>query len=152
MTVYYSGDQTSAAAERHGEMYQYDNAVATSISAVDTWTEVANFSEGETDNITFASNSLTVVFAGDYELNWYCTALSAVANKVFEFAVSVNDTIVDKCKVRRSFSTTTDAGSMAGSCVLALAANDVVKFEIQNITDDNNITVVNADVMLHEIG
>lgn len=151
MAVYYSGDQSLSGLDNHGEMYQAGNAVNTVINTVDVWEEVANFSEGLSHNFMFVFNTLVCGRDGDYELNWSCGAVSIVADKVFEFSISVDDVIQDKFTKQRTFSNTTNSGAMAGVGLLSLTVGQVVKFEVRNITDAADILIVSCDVMIHEI-
>jgi len=148
MTVYISGqlDQIDV----HGEMTQSGNSTDTTINTVNVWEPVLNFSAGSLDNMTFASNALTILFDGDYDVSWACNASIAATNKVAEFGVSVNDAIQDNLTTQRKFATA-DIGAIAGVGVLSLSAGDVVKFETRNITDDTDILIANATLTVHRI-
>jgi len=110
MTDYINGVKTQLATS-HGEMYQNDNSTATTINTINVWEEVGNFSGGELLNVSFANDSLTVATAATYHIVVSLSTAAASPNKNFEFAISVNDTIVDKTKIERRF----DVGDKACS-------------------------------------
>jgi hypothetical protein len=151
MAVYYSEAAATPASDVHGAMDQVDNSTATTISVLNQWEEVANFSAGLLDNFTFASNALTCGLDGDFEVNWSCSAIAASANTTFEFAISINDTIETDTVIQRKFSTNTDAGAMACVQLKNLSADDVLKFEVRNVTDTTNITIKYCNVVAHRI-
>lgn len=137
----------------YGEMYQNDNATATTINTINVWEEVNNFSSGELNGVTFANSDLTVTKAGKYHLNASISGIPQTANHTFEFAVSVNDNIITKTKNKRLFSSTSDSGSISLNGILNLSANDVVKLELRNLTTgtNGNFTVQNSNLTLNKI-
>jgi len=133
-----------------GEIYQNNNANVTTINTVNVWEHVTNFSSGELVNITFGSNALTIQSTGKYLLMGSISSQSALANKDFEFAISINDSINTKTISKRRYGNT-DTGSQSISAILNLTASDVIKLEVRNLTDANNITIVDANISLHFI-
>ena len=137
----------------YGEMYQNDNATATTINTVDVWEEVNNFSSGELNLVTFADSDLTVTEVGKYHLNVSLSGIPQTANHTFEFAISVNDAIVTKTKSKRLFSSVSDSGTISLNGIIDLAVNDVVKLELRNLTTGTNggFTVQNCNLTLNKI-
>ena len=138
-----------------GEMYQNDNTTVdtpTSGMVSDTWYEVANFTQGGLQGMTYSSSALTAKAAGVYKASVSLSGVPTNANDVFEFAISVNDTIVTKSKTKRKFTSTTDAGSVSLQCLSTLAIDDVIKVELRNLGNNNPFTVENANVAIRKIG
>lgn len=133
-----------------GEMYQNDNATATTINTVNVWEHVVNFSEGVTETITFASNALTVASTGNYLLMGSISSQSAFVNKDIEFAISIDDAISTKTISKRRYGNT-GTGSQSISAILSLTANEAIKLEVRNLTDANDITIIDANISLHFI-
>jgi len=133
-----------------GEMYIDGNTNVTTISAVDTWTDVADFVAGKLNQVTFASNKLTVLETGTYDVEWNLSSQAAVANKTFEFCVTVETTQQDKTVIARRYSSA-DVGASSGGGYIDLNAGDEVFLQVQNLTDATNITVTQANLRLHKI-
>jgi len=143
----FKGDHTY-----YGEMYQAGNANVTTINTVNVWEEVDNFSTGDVRGITFADSDLTISAGSDgtYLVIYTVSADSAVAAKDFEMAISIDDGIQSECTTSRTFASTT-TGNSGGQCILDLTATDVIKLEVRNTTDDNNVTVIDSNISLHKI-
>jgi hypothetical protein len=128
------------------------SATTTTINTVDVWEEVnaTTFASWELQGITQSWWDLTVTTAWKYEVLCALSATVTTANKIFEFAFSVQDSIQTKTIIRRFFSST-DTWSICIAWILSLSANDVVKVEVRNTTDDTDITINNMDFQLHAI-
>lgn len=138
----------------YGEMYQYDNSNATTINTVDIWEEVNNFTAGElgstSEGITFNAQSLVIKRNGLYHVNYSASIEAASTNKDFEFAISVNDNIENKSIIKR-YIATNDTGDISGTCLINLNKDDYIKFEVRNLTDATNITIVDCNVNLIKV-
>lgn len=135
----------------YAEMYQVENVTATTITTQNVWEEVNNFSQGEVQGVTFSNSDLTVNSIGRYQVNVSLSGTPESANDIFEFAISVNDTIQIKTMQERKFSSTTDAGSISLNGILSLSVNDVIKLELLNQTATGNFIVENANLTLRRI-
>lgn len=131
-----------------GEMYQTNNAVATTINTVDVWEQIVNFSEGLVEGVTVASSAFTVPKDGKIQVFWGGSTAAAGVNKTFEIAPSKNDVMQLKGPIGRKYSTV-DIGASAGPMVLDVVAGDVIKLEIRNITDNTDVTVQNCNFEVH---
>lgn len=131
-----------------GEMYRADDPNATAIASATVWYEVGNFLAGVQDGFTSDSTGLTVTNAGDYLVLASFNA-SGSANDNVVFGVSVNDTVSSKCHVHRTIGTGSANGVGSISCILTLAASDVLKFEVKNDDTTNNVTL--SDVNLSAV-
>lgn len=136
-----------------GEAYQTGNSTATTINTVNVWEEVDNFIAGENQGVTVASGTMTVDSGqgGVYSIAVALSGLAGAANNIYEFAFSVNDTILTKSIGSRKFASTTDAGSVSLNCLSNLSAGDIVKLEVRNTTSASNFTVVNSNMTIQRI-
>jgi hypothetical protein len=135
------------------EMYQDDNAIATTINTVNVWEEVGNFVQGDIVGWTFTNGGHLTANAGsggEYDLTTSISAQIASTNKTFEFAVSINDIIQDKCTIERRFSTN-DVGAIPMTCLLNISDGDVIKMEVRNLTDNADITFIHVNFAVHQI-
>lgn len=137
-----------------GEMYQYNNGIATVIGVASTWYQVANFSAGSlgygSSGVVFAGNQLQVKRSGLYKIDWTCSSISAGVNQDMEYAIAVNGTVDNKTVTRRRHAST-DTGSCAGNGIIQLNVNDLIDFRVQNLTSGTNATIVHANVNLTQI-
>jgi len=139
----------SAASSQYAEMYQTNNAIATTINTINVWEEVGNLSSGLLYGWTYSSGALVAgaSAAGVYQLVGSVSSSAVSVNKDFEYAISVEDATEAKSTTKRRFSTS-DTGSQSISCLLLIAAGDSVKLEVRNITDATNITVIDCNICL----
>lgn len=147
MAVYYSSDQAGQL-DVYGSMYQRANAVPTTITTVNLWYQVVNFSAGELAEVTFASDALTVARTGPFAITWACDAVSALSNKTFEFTVTVDDVVQAQLTMQHNFATA-NREALSSTSVITLTAGEVIKYKVRNITDNTNITIVDCNLALH---
>jgi hypothetical protein len=134
----------------HGEMYRADVATATTINTQNDWEQILNFSQGAVDNVSFASNALTVAVSGDFDIVWTASSAIGTTNKTFEMAVFIDGALQDKTQSRRRFSTA-DIGVWAGSGIINITSGQVVDLRCRNITDDTDITHNFCNLKIHRI-
>jgi len=139
----------STVSSKHAGMYQNDNATATSITTVDVWEHVVNFTSGLLLGWTHSAGSLTASTgsSGIYLLVASVSSAAASINKDFEFGISINDTIQAKSISKRRYSSS-DTGSQSVSCLLTIADGDIIKLEVRNLTDATNVTIIDCNVCL----
>ena len=135
----------------HGSMYQDDNVVVITISEIDSWVQIVNFSAGECGNgITFNANTLV--------LDSDCSCTSAIMwnatiengkDSIFEMAISINDAIKVGTK-SKAFSNIVDMpyALSSASPFLCLTANDIIKLEIRNRESTDDVTITHATVTI----
>ena len=134
-----------------GELSLESNNGTTTIGGAGTWTEISSsWTQGQSNSMTLASDSITVVTSGNYQAGWNISSLSATANKNFEVAFSVNDTIQNDTLIERRYSST-DVGASSGGGVLNLSAGDVIKLEVKGLTDATNFQVKHGNVQVHKL-
>lgn len=142
------------AEEPQAEMWVNSNVTATTINTVNVWEEVATIIQpgtllGWTHN---GAGVLTagVRAAGRYTTQFFVSALAAGTNKTYEIALAVKDVIQNNAISRRKYSTA-DIGSQSGGGLIVVAAGDTIKLEVRNITDADNITIVNANISMNRL-
>lgn len=131
--------------------------VETTINTVNVWEEVAGTTtvSGTPRHWTQTANNEWTYDNGaiplpDRDCVVYATISSTAAanSKVYEWAVSVNDTIQTPSIVRRKQGTGADVGALAIMSEFQVSSGDVVSIEVRNITDNTNVT---AELMNVEI-
>lgn len=140
----------------HGELYLFENVVATTISAVDEWSEVGNLTTGETEVMDVTGNALEVQIGGRYEVEYNASAIAALADKDCEFAVGLNFSapstgIQDKSVHPRRLDNVIPRGA-SGGAILVLVAGDLVSFLVRNTTDGEDVTVGYLNFRAKRIG
>jgi hypothetical protein len=132
-------------------MKQTGSTIVT-INTVNVWEEVDGFSVGHVNGWTFGGGGdLTAGtgYAGTYVAHFNISADSAVAIKDFETGLSIDDGTPDCVASRTAANVTT--GNWGMPCTLTIAEGDVVKMEVRNVSDANNITVIHAWVVMHKL-
>ena len=139
----------STISHKYSEIYQNDNATETSITTVDVWEQVVNFTSGLLLGWTHSAGSLTAATgsSGIYSLVASISSSATSINKDFEFGISINDTIQAKSISKRRYSSS-DTGSQSVSCLLTIADGDIIKLEVRNLTDATNVTIIDCNVCL----
>jgi len=128
----------------YGGMYMDDKTITVTISAAETYYKIASADVTTGTNLnqmTFASSGLTVLIAGKYLITWSATLKCATANQEVSCAVMINTTAISESEGSAKLTTANDNKCVAGSCVLSLAANDVIYLCCENETGTNNIIV-----------
>jgi hypothetical protein len=129
-----------------GEMYAATPSAIT-INTQNVWEHVDGLTDGVNNNITCDGSSFTVVQNGTYLIMSSASSTASLTNDIFEYSISVNDTIQDKCTQQRKFSTT-DVGAVPVSCLLVLTEGDGVKYETRNTVSSNNITFQKMNIII----
>ena len=124
----------------------YNGVFAVSAVTTDTFkittTWVANDATG-----TFKEGTkIKVLTAGKYLAQFSLTGVAASANKVVQFSLSKNGSVQNNT-IKQVNMLTTDI-CVAGAAILDLAANDCIKLEAKNTTDDVDITIKQANISL----
>ena len=135
--------------DTYGEMYQADNAVATTVAVANTWYAVANFSAGHLDDVTFSSNALVLPTAGDYLFLATVTVTGTTGNEI-KIGVGLDGT-VDENHVAETELQSTDVQAMTVVGVVEATAGMALKLYVKNVPATNNVTVVHATVVVRKI-
>jgi predicted RecA/RadA family phage recombinase len=118
------------------------SVTATSFNVVATFTATAtgNWSRG-------CSLTATVQAAGYYQIFWSVSCHSAGANKLYKFEPILNASNLDVAGAS-SLLTTTDVQCMGSSCIIAIAAGDIITMACNNQTDTTDVTIVDLNCRL----
>jgi hypothetical protein len=85
--------------------------------------------------------------AGAYFFSWSVSATAASSNSVVDFQLRA-DAIMIGPPTRRLFKTASEFGSMSGSGIVDISANDKVTFDINNTSNAGDITIRNFALSL----
>ena len=133
-----------------GEMYQRDNAVATSIALLDEWVKIANFTQGNLKGVTFNSNALRSSKAVLHLMQYSISASAAAINKYFEFAIFV-DGLIDQQTISKRYFSSSDTGSVSGCGLASVQTGWDIDLRVRNNTDATDITIVHANMIIHSV-
>jgi len=123
----------------------YFSTPAATVLTLNTWTKAAGTSTEAAahPDFTHSNNRFTYTGANNIIIHGFASfsVTAATNNKVFEFGVAKNGTIVTPSIMRRKISTGADVGTGALHFVITMATNDYFEFFIRNITDSTNATL-----------
>lgn len=133
-------------------MFLEDNATATTISVQNTWYTITGFGQGARNDWTFSPNKLTVNSGGggEYLVFWAATVTSG-GTQTFEMALAVDGTVKTETKQKICCTTAARHFVLSGTGCFKISAAAYVELKIRNTTGTNDITVVNAHVVVHRI-
>lgn len=149
-----SGDWENSSA--YGSIYTQESD-SVSVSTIGTTAQTLPFSNDGPDRTTestAASNGLTAVAAGDYEINFSLSFATAAAGDagLYEFEIAVDGTpSVYNCKVQMSGSSDTTTIHLSG--ILTLASTEVVTVRVlsDNGSDTDDINIVCASLSMNRL-
>lgn len=138
----------------YGSMYGDDIAHTVTISSAGVYYAItAGLTGGESNGMTFQNNrELLVTVAGKYRVTWSMSLECGSAGQYVEGAVMVNSTAQINTVGASELPSANKKVNVAGSGILALAVNDVVKLCVENETGTNDIIVDHANIELLRIG
>lgn len=153
--TYWVGDGTGIP---YGSMFAHDASIAVTIGSIGVAVQVpGTFTVGQTNLATFQNtNEIAVTNAGRYLITWQMSFTAGASNQEIEGSVMVDtgagDVFNTQASAHRKISTGTDTGSMSGTCILDLAAGDVVSLGIINETSTNTVTIEHGNLTVAHIG
>lgn len=138
----------------YGSMYGDDISHTVTISSAGVYYAItAGLTGGESNGMTFQNNSeLLVTIAGKYRVTWSMSLECGTAGQYVEGAVMVNSTAQENTVGASELPSANKKVNVAGSGIISLAVNDVVKLCVENETATNNIVVDHANIELLRIG
>lgn len=89
--------------------------------------------------------------AGNYLYTGSASMASAGVNKVYDFALFVNDTQSEKVNARVRSNGVGEFSSVTGTGSLVISVGDVVWFGVEGITDATNFTMRFANAFIHKL-
>ncbi|GAG87687.1 unnamed protein product, partial [marine sediment metagenome] len=135
-----------------GEMYIYNNSVATVIHTEDMYHNVtAGVTEGETNGFTYATGNLTATHAGLYMVSLSCS-FSGGNNVEYHMTMGVNAVRQTNLHTERKLGAGGDKGSISISGLISLSATDKVNIMIENVDGTDNAIIHSANLNLYRIG
>jgi len=145
-----------------GEMYLYDNATATTITTISTWTQVqVTFTDGHLDSFdTPTVYELRYTGATTTPFHLGCTIsfkCSGGANQTVKCVLVKNatvnanqeytgGTILNGGTIRTKTGATGDEVSTAIHIMSGLATNDTLSLFVQNTSSTNDVTVIDCNL------
>jgi len=144
--------QTGRAEVTQAEIWVNDNTDQTAIVNVNDWEQIVQITQtgeilGWTHNGTGTLTAGSMA-AGKYTATYSISSQAISPGKTYEVALSINDVIISKTKSTRRYASG-DVGNQCGTGLINIAANDELKVEVRNITDDINILIKDANLNLH---
>lgn len=114
--------------------------------------DIAFATAGETGN-WYKGDALIANTGADgiYSLSFNGFGISSGVNKVFEFELAQNSTLIEVLESRRFFATSSDYGSFSAQGMVTVTAGDIISFIIIGITDTTDFTITHLNVSLHSI-
>lgn len=89
--------------------------------------------------------------AGVYLANLSCSMTSAGNNKKYNWELYQNATELNNISITRMVATGADEDAVAASGMITIAEGDYITFAVEGLTDDTDLTMINANVNLHKI-
>lgn len=130
----------------YGGFYQYELGTIISVSASGTYYLITGNSAGVLNDVSFASNALTVTYSGKY-LVTTTTSVSDGGNTEYETAVFV-DGVKNQLSACHAGTTGSLHSNMAGTAIISLNAGSVVDIRIVNHTNTNDPVIRHCSVSL----
>ncbi len=148
LNVFHSSQWNGSA---YGNMFQRDNATATTINTTDVFEDVLNFGAGELKETTFASDTLTTGSISATYLIHYAGCIDDSTNNIYETAIEVDGTIRDESLSCTTIPTGGNPDNVVGTFILTIAANKDIKLVVRNRSTSQNVTFVHASVVITRI-
>ena len=131
-----------------------NNTTATNITVTDTWYTVTTFDATASANNNCTANltagTIEADIAGDFKIA-FSISVEVGGADAFIFAIFVNGSTETYAYSKREIPIN-DIGSMSGSCLVNLSANDTVELKVKNSTGTHNITVTDGTLNISKVG
>jgi hypothetical protein len=136
-SLLYNGTYWENVPHTFGELYYHNDAGTLDFSTTTALLNVTGLTEGLSNNMTLsaANGSITVIDADTYRVGLSASMQSASAAD-FDFHIGVDGADEDKCHANRRIGTGTDVGNVGVTCLLDLAANEVVTFLVNSAANE----------------
>lgn len=136
-------DQRVLHAEGSSEQYETETVIT-----IDTQDVPVEILEGWTNhflhNMTNGTGVFTVVIAGDYQIHWSLSLLTASPNKDFAAGIMIDHVAVPRGWAHLTLGASSDTGSMSSASVMKLRGSQKISLGILNHTDDANCSIEHA--------
>ena len=151
------GDVTftgSGAGLPFGSMSQENIPTTVTIVSIGVAVIIDGMTGGNTNNVTFQnSRELKALKAGKYYIVWAVSFnMASGSGQEIEARIGINGVIQEEGSSHRTIGTGNDTGSMCGTAILTLAADDLVTIMIENESSTINIIIAHANLSLVQVG
>ena len=129
----------------HGAWAFYDSSTTLDMST-GAWSMITNawntlFTEEDADYLTFAGDSITLTYAGDY-ISIASISFGGTAGDLYQFSYFKNGVLIEYCTINRSTSQT-DVGNLSLPVYLfGIEAGDDITMKVRNTASDDDATIV----------
>ncbi len=137
----------------YGSMSQMDIPTTITINTINVAEKVTGMSAGPLNVVTFSSSELTAVNAGDYAITWAVSfSMASGAGIEVEGAIGIDGVVQAEGSGHRTIGTGSDTGSMCGTAIHSLTANQTVIIMVTNESGTVNVVIDHASLMMYQIG
>ncbi len=137
----------------YGSMSQMDIPTTITINTINVAEKVTGMSAGPLNVVTFSSSELTAVKAGAYAITWAVSfSMASGAGIEVEGAIGIDGVVQAEGSGHRTIGTGSDTGSMCGTAIHSLTANQTVIIMVTNESGTVNVVIDHASLMMYQIG
>jgi hypothetical protein len=138
----------------YGSMAQENVPTTVTIETAGIAVILDGMTGGNTNNVTFQNNQeLKVAKAGKYFISWAVSFdMASGSGQEVEGKIGIGGTGQAAGSAHRTIGTGNDTGSICGSAILTLSADDLVTIMLENESSTVNIVVAHASLTLMQIG
>ncbi len=146
--------ETDGSGLPYGAMSQENVPTTVTINVAGTAEIIDGMTGGETNLATFQnSQELKVTKAGRYFISWAVSFnMASGAGQEVEGAIGKGGTAQPEGSAHRTIGSGNDTGSMCGTAILDLAANDLITIMVTNEASTINVIVAHASLILTMVG
>jgi hypothetical protein len=136
-SLLYNGTEWENVPHTFGELYYHNDAGTLDFSTTTALINVTGITNGLSSNMTLSgtNGSITVIDTDTYRVELSASFQSASAAD-FDLHIGVDGVDQDKCHANRRIGTGTDVGNAGMTCLLDLAANEVVTFMVNSAANE----------------
>jgi len=133
-----------------------NNAIATTIDTKELWKQVVTFEENSPSFGAlpdYTNNHITIMRAGQYFVHCSMSFTGALANDTFEMEARCNSGATRHLSLHteRKTGQPADVGSASFGGIVTFNLLDTIELWVRNLTTDNNVTLKDFTLSLHEI-
>jgi hypothetical protein len=136
-SLLYNGTYWENVPHTFGELYYHNDAGTLDFATTTALINVTGITNGLSNNMTLSgtNGSITIIDADTYRAELTASMQSASAAD-FDFHIGVDGVDQDKCHANRRLGTGTDTGNIGMTCLLDLAADEVVTFMVNSAASE----------------
>jgi hypothetical protein len=136
-SLLYNGSEWVNVPHTYGELYYHNDVGTLDFATTTALINVTGLTNGLSSNMTLndTNGSITVIDADTYRVELSASFQSASAAD-FDLHIGVDGVDQDKCHANRRIGTGTDVGNAGMTCLLDLAASEVVTFMVNSAANE----------------